>query len=88
MLLPTLLLAVLTCNPCHDDHSATGNHPVGVTYDSSRADLKRPAPRELLIDGRVECASCHVPHEEESAAAHRLRAESTTALCMSCHVVR
>jgi len=88
VIIPTLLFAILTCGQCHDDHSASGNHPVGVSYDGARAELKRPAPRELLVDGRVECTSCHVPHEEESAAAHRLRAESVTALCNNCHVVR
>jgi len=88
MLIPTLLLAILTCNQCHDDHASESDHPVGVIYDASRASLKKPAPRELLVDGRVECTSCHVPHEEENAVSHRLRAENVTALCNSCHVVR
>lgn len=86
-MLPTLLLAVLTCNQCHADRTTAGDHPVGVVYDTARADLKRPAPRDLLVDGKVECTSCHVPHEEESAFPHRLRSETTTALCNSCHVV-
>ena len=83
-----LLLAILACHQCHDDHLTTGNHPVGIVYDTSRADLKQPAPRQLLVDGRVECTSCHVTHEDESAVRFRLRAENATALCISCHVLR
>jgi len=88
MLLPMLLLSVLNCNQCHADRTSADDHPVGIVYDASRPNLKRPAPRELLVDGKVECTSCHVTHEEESAVSHRLRAENMTALCNSCHVVR
>ena len=88
MISALLLAAIFTCNQCHEEHAAAGNHPVGVVYDSARSNLKRPAPRELLVDGRVECTSCHVTHEEASAYSRRLRAESTTALCVSCHDVR
>lgn len=88
VIIPTLLLAILTCNSCHEDHVAYGDHPVGIAYDVTRADLRKPAPRELLIDGRVECTSCHVTHEEESVVRFRLRAENATTLCVSCHVLR
>jgi hypothetical protein len=100
------LFASQDCVSCHRDTAGHGNHPSGVVYDRAQGDsLKRSneasgfgstIARDLLVDGRVECASCHVPHSaSESRFLLRTPAvedespqRASTALCTACHVVR
>jgi hypothetical protein len=42
----------------------------------------------LLVEGRVECMTCHYTHEETTASSFRLRipeGAAQVALCTSCH---
>ena len=88
-----LLLNVAPSDDCLKCHTAaaTEAHPFAVEYNMARrfasVKLKPNPPRELLIDGRVECASCHVTHAEESTQPSRLRSESVTKLCVACHAL-
>ena len=88
-----LLLSVAPSDECLKCHTAaaTQAHPFAVEYNMARRfasmKLKPNPPRELLIDGRVECASCHVTHAEESTQPSRLRGENVTKLCVACHVL-
>jgi predicted CXXCH cytochrome family protein len=68
------------CLPCHADSAGSGNHPVGVALTRPA----KPAARELLVDGKVECTTCHVAHDEPTEGRYRLRAAETT-LCVACH---
>ena len=78
------------CDSCHDpEHRDT--HPVAIDYATARrgnpSRLKPAnAVASLLVDGRVECTSCHVSHETENDRRYRLRMDEN-ALCLSCHVV-
>ncbi|MGE5623824.1 MAG: cytochrome c3 family protein [Methanocella sp.] len=70
--------------------SPTGSHPVGIPYLPS-SDLA-PAPAEgqfengvRLIDGRVECASCHNPHSS-TAPPFLAASNAGSGLCYTCHV--
>ena len=63
----------------------SNDHPVGVRYpDSDRRYESTSAveQRLRLVDGRVECSSCHDPHRNDRG--HFLRVESRQ-LCQTCH---
>ena len=85
MLIPMAIMALIAaksdaCLSCHGDASGYGNHPVGVSLSGPA----KPAANELLVDGKVECATCHVAHDEPAQFRYRLRAAATT-LCVACH---
>lgn len=41
---------------------------------------------DLLVDGRVECTTCHYTHQEVTDNRFRLKvAGNTTPLCIACH---
>jgi predicted CXXCH cytochrome family protein len=99
----TISGASADCRACHDGTKAplmgTG-HVVEVDYAKQQAekpDALRPpnalsglgstVAQDMLVDGRIECASCHVPHDTQTDLRYRLRAEILP-LCKSCHVLR
>jgi predicted CXXCH cytochrome family protein len=95
-----LLLAVSppssACTECHNDESAKTmetNHPFAVSYEqawAAKPDFFRP-PSEAgddLIDGKVECASCHVTHDVQTDTPYRLRTRDIVKLCTTCHVIQ
>lgn len=77
------------------------SHKVDVVYERMRAGstaaLKPSSARTpfggtiadaLLVDGRIECTTCHYTHEETTGSSFRLRAPeggTYVALCTSCH---
>jgi nitrate/TMAO reductase-like tetraheme cytochrome c subunit len=95
-----------TCLECHGKTTPgmERQHPYAVDYEVSRAKGRLPlrspsdasgfggtVAADLLVGGKVECASCHIPHEEEATTLHRLRVLKTdtseTKLCLACHDV-
>ena len=92
------------CLECHGKTTPAmeKQHPYAVDYEAARAKGKVPlrpstdasgfggtVAADLLLEGKVECVSCHIPHEEEATTLHRLRvlkSEPTEAkLCLACH---
>lgn len=90
------------CRACHDGTKAptmgTG-HVVEINYaearkqnaDSLRAPdapsgLGNSVAADMLVNGRVECQTCHIPHDIETKNAYRLRAQILP-LCSSCHIL-
>lgn len=85
--------------------SMTNNHPISITYnDSVDKGLFNPTAAvmdngdtvaSLLVNGRVECSTCHDVHNRESVAGTHLLRERTkgddltganaSALCLTCH---
>jgi len=79
----------------------SGDHPVSFLYDAALAtsdgELHDPTntnsglgstiTSDLLVGNKVECSSCHDPHDNVSAANGYLLRESQTgsALCLHCH---
>jgi predicted CXXCH cytochrome family protein len=75
------------------------SHPIQIDYDplqSASAGHLRPstAPSgfgstikdDLLVEGRVECTSCHYSHEESTETKFRLRNDGVfQKLCVGCH---
>ena len=87
-----------TCIRCHEN-AAPDSHPYSIVYRAKlygESQIRQPAAPsgfgatiadDFLIDGRVECTSCHASHEQEIDSKFRLRlpGENATALCVSCH---
>ena len=67
------------------------DHPFGVFYEEARQlsptlqlrPLPLPPPLKLF-EGRVECASCHEPHDCSIKPFLRVTSEKS-ALCLGCH---
>lgn len=70
---------------------AVRDHPVGVPYPQ-RAEGYRPRSaveaekRIPLPGGRVECTSCHDPHNRSGEPAMLVVSNRRSALCLACHV--
>lgn len=71
------------------------NHPISIQYEVGKAGLKSLDTslygwtnakniENLLRDSRIECSSCHDPHEGTNARFLRIRNNSST-LCFGCH---
>ncbi|MFQ5430772.1 MAG: cytochrome c3 family protein [Phycisphaerae bacterium] len=66
------------------------NHPVGVRYPQFDKGF-RPMTTVLarntvrLPDGRVECVSCHDPHNQSGMRAMLVTGNARSALCLTCH---
>jgi len=80
-----------TVNPQRD-------HPVGVRYPPSQRD-RMPLRREYasiaqlesegaikLPNSRVECVSCHDPHNALGIRGMLVKSDRRSALCLSCHL--
>jgi len=71
------------CLSCHGKTSSfdtADHHPVGIDYRRVTPGFKSPAsldPAIGLINGKIECATCHIPYEESN---HRTLAEKRSAL--------
>jgi len=85
--------------------SLTNNHPISVSYASGvDTQLEDPSSAtmangdtvsSLLVDGRVECSTCHDVHDREAVpGTHLLRfgtkgengtGQGASALCLACH---
>lgn len=78
-----------TCIPCHDA-AARDSHPYGVVYRPGRignGSWLRPGADALLVDGRVECVSCHRTHDEDAGEQKARLRMTERELCLTCHRV-
>ncbi|MHC4253531.1 MAG: cytochrome c3 family protein [Planctomycetota bacterium] len=76
------------------------DHPVGFVYDSSLAagdgELRDPATAEsglggtiaedMLVNGRLECSSCHDVHNRSGQPKLLIKSNAQSALCVTCHI--
>jgi predicted CXXCH cytochrome family protein len=70
------------------------DHPVSFTYDAAlratRGELADPAtlvkPNKVQLDatGRMQCTSCHDPHDDANGK-FLVMANTASALCVACH---
>ncbi len=66
------------------------DHPVGVIYPAF-SDKFHPTTTVLskgtvlLPHGRVECTSCHDPHNQSDAPYMLVQSNARSALCLTCH---
>ncbi|KPJ98032.1 MAG: hypothetical protein AMK71_12105 [Nitrospira bacterium SG8_35_4] len=75
-----------------------GTHPISIAYVASKTGLKSSPSTDLignapidsvLINGNVECSTCHDVHDDpvEALGAYLLRADNAnSAMCLSCHI--
>ena len=94
-----LLLAVAPpsseCVGCHDAQVAKAmgtSHPVAIDYvqaiaANSRRYRSAASASDYLVDGKVECVSCHLTHDAETENPFRLRTRDIVKLCTACHVI-
>jgi len=66
------------------------NHPVGVRYPIGERKYQPLSRVEQsgairLFDGRVECSSCHDPHNSYDQSYLLVMPNDESQLCMSCH---
>lgn len=67
------------------------DHPIGIAYPSDRENF-RPMGTVLaqgnivLPDGRLECISCHDPHNRTGIDGMLVMPNRKSALCLSCHI--
>lgn len=66
------------------------DHPVGVNYPASGSFVPAPPDGRFpngvhLTNGRVECDSCHDPHDPTKPP-FLLTSNESSALCYTCHV--
>lgn len=66
------------------------SHPIGAKYPVVDAKYHSPAEvesdgRMRLPGGRVQCTSCHDPHNTERHPAMLVRSNQRSSLCLACH---
>lgn len=69
---------------------STRDHPIGVLYPERKAGYKGRAAllatgRIPLPQGRVECVSCHDPHNAAGFEKMLVMSNRRSALCLACH---
>ncbi len=84
------------CKNCHsardigrytdDNMNNKGSHPVGLGYPSGNSSYKEtPTGSVQVVDGNIECSSCHQPHYSTTNDGNLLRQTNNDALCTECH---
>jgi predicted CXXCH cytochrome family protein len=68
----------------------TTDHPVGVAYPRIDKGFKPMTSVTAggdvrLPDGKVECVSCHDPHNTAGVAHFLVKSNSRSSLCLTCH---
>ncbi len=70
--------------------SRLSSHPIGVMQPKNASGYHPPAAvthdgRIKLPDGRIQCTSCHDPHNRERHAGMLVMSNARSRLCLSCH---
>lgn len=72
------------------DGVAWRDHPIGVPYEGRSREYRPAAFVEArgipLPDGRIECISCHDPHNSSGVEKMLVMSNRRSALCLTCHV--
>ena len=68
----------------------TSDHPVGIVYPEAKEgfhplNVVLAKGTVTLPDGRVECTSCHDPHDTSGAPYMLVTSNARSALCLTCH---
>ncbi|MDI6872599.1 MAG: cytochrome c3 family protein [Bacillota bacterium] len=71
------------------ERDLSGDHPVSIAYPSSAEFVPAPPDGRFangvrLIAGRVECISCHNPHDPTNRP-FLVMSDDNSALCYTCH---
>lgn len=63
----------------------SNDHPVSIAYDSAADTGLQASPTLPLFASKVECASCHNPHDNTNTKFLRATMDNS-GLCTSCHI--
>ncbi|QDV92049.1 Doubled CXXCH motif (Paired_CXXCH_1) [Phycisphaerae bacterium RAS2] len=82
--------SLASLGPSGDRSPALAGHPIGGRYPSDHpryraASIATRDGRIRLPGGRVQCVSCHDPHDAGSHPAMLVKSNERSALCLSCH---
>lgn len=66
------------------------DHPISIAYDPSKDGMFNTAQSVIdaglkLYDGKVQCASCHNPHNKTNVPFLR-KSNASSDLCLTCHI--
>jgi predicted CXXCH cytochrome family protein len=75
-------------HPFAVDYAAPQNREIRLRQSTEPSGLGSTIAVDMLVDGRVECTSCHLRHEDSAEYKFRLRTEDATQLCVICHDLR
>lgn len=72
------------------DQARVTNHPVGIRYPDGRSGYHAAATVERdgkirLPEGRIQCTTCHDPHNRDRHPAMLVTSNDRSRLCLSCH---
>lgn len=66
------------------------DHPIGIRYPDNRREYRPQAFVQAkgirMPEGRIECVSCHDPHNESGHPAMLAASNRRSALCLTCHI--
>lgn len=66
------------------------DHPIGVVYRHDPREYRSQGFVEAqgirLPGGRIECISCHDPHDEHEIPGMLVKSNRKSALCLTCHI--
>jgi predicted CXXCH cytochrome family protein len=66
------------------------DHPIGVPIPQDRREYRSSAMVAAsgipLPEGRVECVSCHDPHNQQGLDDLLVKSNRRSALCLTCHL--
>lgn len=76
----------LESGPGFVDTDLRDDHPISVEYDPAQDPdfLTVPASPVRLENGKVQCISCHNPHDDENGK-FLVMSNENSALCFACH---
>jgi predicted CXXCH cytochrome family protein len=70
--------------------SAMHDHPIGIPYPIDSREYRPRGAAEAkgvsLPEGRVECVSCHDPHNAAGVESMLIMPNRRSALCLACHI--
>jgi predicted CXXCH cytochrome family protein len=68
------------------DSDLSLSHPISVTFDTTTppADMQNPTSAQV-IDGKVECASCHDTHASTTEDNLLYLSNDASEICLDCH---
>lgn len=66
------------------------DHPIGIEYATERKEYRSQAyalaKGVRLPEGRLECVSCHDPHNQTGEGKMLVMSNRRSALCLACHI--
>jgi predicted CXXCH cytochrome family protein len=86
------------CKDCHsprnvgiytnDNTNNKGSHPVGLAYNGADSRFNAAPTSMQIVNGKIECLSCHQMHFANTNDGTLLRANNDANFCTDCHAYK